>query len=245
MYFILKFIPSNVFYGLYFFRRERMVVSEATIALQRRTLVYALESGKIPLQCDAYFGLGFYHLFRRELPEAEENLEAALALAERMGSPIHIARNANYLMFLARLRGQIEKARSYFPTIISNNWAGPMADYTTQVDACEAWIAWLSGDWETTEAKVQQAMERILRWWTTYPLKWTSAFPALGVAVKKKQTDKAAEWAQTLLEPDQMRLPDDLTAALARGVQLAPQDGEAALAVFADGVSLAQGYGYL
>ena len=78
-----------------------------------------------------------------------------------------------------------------------------------------------------------------------YPLKWTLLFPALGVAVTKKQTERATELAQTLLMPDQMRLPDDLTAVLERGIQLAPQDAEGAHAAFAEGLSLAQGYGYL
>ncbi|MBS1811693.1 MAG: hypothetical protein JST84_26265 [Acidobacteria bacterium] len=232
-------------YTLYFFRRERLVVSDATIALQRKVLHYAQEAKSPPLECDAYFGLGFYHLFRRELPEAEENLRAAYALAERMGAPVHIARSANYLMFLARMRGQVEKARSYFPTILNNNWAGPMADYTVQVYACEAWMAWRAGDWDTTEAKVEAAIARIAHGWKVYPLKWTALFPALGAAVSKKQMEKAAEWAQLLLAPDQMALPADLTAVLETGIQLAGQDTDAALIAFAEAIQLGLGYGYL
>lgn len=232
-------------YSLCFFRQERLVVSEATIALQRKVLHYAQEAKSPPLECDGYFGLGFYHLFRRELPAAEENLHAAFALAERMGSPVHIARSANYLMFLARMRGQVEQARTYFPTILNNNWAGPMADYTVQVYACEAWMAWRTGDWDTTEAKVEAAIARIAQGWKVYPMKWTALFPALGVAVSKNQGAKAAEWAQLLLAPDQMALPADLTAALAAGLQLATQDTDAALARFAEALQLAMGYGYL
>ena len=232
-------------YTLYFFRRERLVVSDATIVLQRKVLYYAQEAKSPPLECDAYFGLGFYHLFRRELPEAEENLRAAYALAERMGSPVHIARSANYLMCLARMRGQVEKAGTYFPTILNNNWAGPMADYTVQVYACEAWMAWRAGDWDTTEAKVEAAIARIAQGWKVYPMKWTALFPALGAAVSKKQVEKAAEWAQLLLAPDQMALPADLTAVLETGIQHAVQDADTSLTALAEAIQLAVGYGYL
>lgn len=232
-------------YTLYFFRRERLVVSDATIVLQRKVLYYAQEAKSPPLECDAYFGLGFYHLFRRELPEAEENLRAAYALAERMGSPVHIARSANYLMCLARMRGQVEKAGTYFPTILNNNWAGPMADYTVQVYACEAWMAWRAGDWDTTEAKVEAAIARIAQGWKVYPMKWTALFPALGAAVSKKQVEKAAEWAQLLLAPDQMALPADLTAVLETGIQHVVQDADTSLTALAEAIQLAVGYGYL
>ncbi len=232
-------------YSLYLFRRDRFVMADDAIAIAERALRNAVASQKVPLQCEAYFGLGFFHLFRRELPDAEGNLLAASTLAERMGSPVHIVRNANYLMILARMRGQIEKVQSYFAAILSHAWAGPMADYTYQVKSCEAWIAWRKGDLETVEAHVQDAMATARIGWAANPMKWTALFPALGAAVTRKQAGRAAEWAQELLTPSQMRLPDDLTAALEKGIQLVLQDADAALTAFAESLSLAQGYGYL
>ncbi|HEX4950185.1 MAG TPA: hypothetical protein VFZ34_26195, partial [Blastocatellia bacterium] len=232
-------------YGLYRFRRERFVASDETMIVARKSLEDAVASQNVPLQCDAYFGLGFFHLFRRELPEAEENMRVAFTFAERMGSPVHIARHTNYMMVLARMRGQIEKAQSYFPMILANTWAGPMADYTHSVKGCEAWIAWRKGDLETVETRVAEAIASSPGGWAINPMKWGAFFPALGVAVQKKQIVRLVESAQDLLAPIQLRLPDDLTAALEKGIQLAPQDAEAALAAFADSISLAQGYGYL
>lgn len=233
-------------YGLYRFRRERFVASDETMIVARKSSENAVASHKTPLQCDAWFGLGFFHLFRREFAAAEENMQVAFTLAERMGSPVHIARNANYLMVLARMCGQIEKAQRYFPTILAQTWAGPMADYTFSLKGCEAWIAWHQGDLETVEARVAEAQASyVIGEWATNPMKWGSLFPALGVAVTKKQLARMAEVAQELIAPTQLRLPDDLTAALEQGIQLAPQDAYNALAAFAESISLAQGYGYL
>ena len=70
-------------------------------------------------------------------------------------------------------------------------------------------------------------------------------FPLLGVALTENQIAEAAEYAQLLLNPMQMILPEDLNATLEKAIQLAPQDAEAARTLFTEAIRLATGYGYL
>ena len=198
------------------------------------------------LQSEAYFGLGFCYLFRREFSVAEENLQAGLKLAEQIGSPIYISRGANYLMLSARMRGDVELAQSYFPTILSHNWAGLMSDYRSHVKACQAWIAWRAGRLEEARGLAEEALIKMQEIPGKPPFQWIAAFLLLGVSVTEHQLPKAVELAQLLLDPSQMILPMNLTAALEKGIQAAQQnEDETAQTAFAGAVSLATGYGYL
>ena len=47
------------------------------------------------------------------MDDAETHLHLCLDMAERMGDPVRISRAANYLMFAARMRGQVEVTQSY------------------------------------------------------------------------------------------------------------------------------------
>jgi len=233
-------------YGTFLLRQERYVVSDGTIISYLKNLQYALEAKNLLLQCEAYLGLGFCHLFRREFSAAEENLQAGLTLGERIGSPLYISRSANYLMVVARMRGEIEKAQSYFPTILSHAWAGPMSDYRVQVRACEAWIAWRAGKLEDAHRLAEESLKKMQEMSAKFPFQWMAVFVLLGIAVTEYQILKAIGWIQILLDPLVMRLPDDLTDALDSAVKLGEANHlDAAHQSLEDALKLATVYGYL
>lgn len=233
-------------YNAFLLRRERYVVSDRTIISCLKNLQYALESRNLQLQAEAYFGLGFCHLFRQEFSAAEENMQAGLKLAEQIGSPIHISRCANYLMLSARMRGKVELAQSYFPTILSQTWAGLMSDYRSHLQACQAWIAWRAGKLEEARELAAEALEKLQKIPGKFPLQWIAVFLLLSITITERQLTKTVELAQLLLDPSQMILPRDLTDALEKGLHAAQQNNdEATQTAFAEAITLATSYGYL
>ncbi|MBL8203281.1 MAG: tetratricopeptide repeat protein [Blastocatellia bacterium] len=233
-------------YNLYLFRQQRYVVSDEVMAMVEGNIPVVEQTGKLTTIYDHHFTVGFFHFFRREVGEAEKHLYLCLELAERMGDPVRISRAANYLMFAARVRGQIEVTQSYFETVLSTTWAGPMADYTFTVQSCQSWIAWRAGKLEEARTYGLAARETILGPFQHYPFQWVVYFPLLAVAVTEKQMTEAYEYTRRMLDPEQILLPDDLTDALETAVKggVAGND-EAAQQAFATALTLATTYGYL
>ena len=192
---------------------------------------------------DAAFGMGLFQLCRRELDPAEEQLQQAYACAQRLGDPVKIARAANYLMVLARMRGQIEQVSAFIPVILSTTWAGPMADYTPQVKASQAWLAWRKGDLPASKTMGLESLAMLDRAPIKHPFYWTTLGPLMAVALAENDLSAARDYAERLLEPTQIRLPADLEQMLEQALQ-ATEEHEAQ-SKFEQAVALAQGYGYL
>ncbi len=230
-------------YTLYRFRLERYVVADDVLVCAEKARLAAEEAGQIDLIFDTLFGPGFFRLFRRELDAAEERLQQAYACAQQMGDPLRIARAANYLMILARMRGHAAQVGAYFPIILSTTWAGPMADYTAQVKASQAWLAWRNGELATAKALGLESLTMLNRAPVKFPFYWTTLGPLLAVALAEADLASAHDYARQLLDPTQMRLPADLEQALEQALQTA--DEQAAQSKFAQVVALMQSYGYL
>jgi len=231
---------------LYLFRVQRYVVSDEVMAMAMNTLPLAEQAGKLTIIFDHNFTLGFFHLNRRELGDAEKHLHTCLTLAERMGDPVRISRAANYLMVAARMRGLPDVAQSYFETVLSTTWAGPMADYTYVVQACQSWIAWREGRLDEARKYGLAAREALLGPFHHWPFQWVIYFPLLAVATAEQQVPEAIEYAKRMIDPKQMILPEDLTVALARAIQLGEaEQSDAALQTFAEALKLANEMGYV
>ena len=81
--------------------------------------------------------------------------------------------------------------------------------------ACAAWLAWQDG---CQDEVVRLAAEIEKRELTTLGsgamYRWVYLFPLLAVRLRANETEAAVAAARQLIDPSQMRLPDDLTAAL-------------------------------
>ncbi len=232
-------------YSLYLFRVQRYVVSDEVAAKVESNINLAAQTGKLATIYDHHFTAGFFRFFRRELDQAETHLQVCLDLAERMGDPVRISRAANYLMFVARMRGQVDVVQSYFETVLSTTWAGLMADYTFTVQACKSWIAWRAGKLDEARSHGMAAREPLLGWFNHYPFQWIVYLPLIGIAVAQDQIAEAVEYARIILDPQQIILPDDLTVTLEKATHLLAQDAEGTRAAFKEAIRLAMTYGYL
>jgi hypothetical protein len=230
-------------YTLYRFRLGRYVIADDVLVQAEKAVAAAQEIGRIELIYDALFSLGFFHLFRRELDAAEEKMQLANAYAQQLGDPVRIARGAHYLMLVARMRGQTARVSEFLPIIQSTTWAGPMADYTPQIKASEAWLAWRAGDAATVKARGLESLALLDRLPIRFPFCWTTLWPLLAVALHESDLSAARDYAQRLIDPSQMRLPADLEQELGQAGQT--QDAQLAQTHLTQALALAQGYGYL
>jgi hypothetical protein len=93
--------------------------------------------------------------------------------------------------------------------------------YGTEVAVCKAslaWLAWQDGRPDDVAALAAEAMElyRTGRGTFSY-LKWLALFPLIAVHLAHAQVSEATTAAREILEPSQLRLPDDLWSTLESG----------------------------
>jgi predicted ATPase len=214
-------LRSRFFQGLVIMaqRRDRYVISEETMAHAQACLEAIRESGKPSAIALAQFMLGFSHLWRGELDEAEEYMQAALKLAERIGDVVVQSRCLTYLTILYRKRKQSEKVQHYISRALDVAMAGNMLEYISTAKANLAWVKWYEGNLPEAQENGRIALDMWQQAPLVYPFKWTALCPLISVAHVQNKVSEAVEYARTLLEPAQQRLPDALTALLEEAIK--------------------------
>ncbi len=177
-------LRSRFFQGLVIMaqRRDRYVISEETMADSQATLEAIRESGKPSAIALAQFTLGFNHLWRDELDEAEEDMQAALKLAERIGDVVVQSRCLTYLTILYRKRGQSEEVQHYISRALDVAMAGNMLEYISTAKANLAWVKWYAGNLSEAQENGRTALEMWQKAPRVYPFKWTALWPLISVA---------------------------------------------------------------
>jgi tetratricopeptide (TPR) repeat protein len=231
------------------YRRDRYVVSEETLALCRAALVISQEAGNPSIIAWARFMLGFGHLWRGELREAEEQMQAALTLAERAGDVVHQSRCLTYLTILYRKRGLAEEVRHYISRSLVAATAAQMLEYIAMTKANLAWAAWRQGNLSEAEANGRAALEL----WQQLPVghascafEWTALWPLIGVALAQDLTSDAVDYGRALLEPSQQCLPYALMGVVEKVIKTWEGGESETICIYLNqAIELAQELGYL
>jgi DNA-binding SARP family transcriptional activator len=230
-------------------RRDRYVVSEETLDHCQIALVISQESEDPGETAWARFMLGFSRLWYGDLDEAEQQMQAALAVARQTGDVVHQSRCLTYLTVLYRKRGQLEKTHRYASRSLKAAKAGQMVEYNGMARANLAWVAWREGDLAQAEANGRAALELWLQLPAAHSscaFQWTAVWPLVGVALARDQTSEASKLVRALLEPTQQRLPDALTATVQQALGAWEGDEpEAARAQLDQALELAKEMDYL
>ena len=207
---------SAIFQGLLLMalRRDRYVVSEETMAHARSSLEAIRESGNLSAIALAQFMFGFSYLCRGELDEADEHLQAALKLAERIGDVVVQSRCLTYLTILYRRSGEIEEVQHYISRALAVATTGKMLEYISTAKANLAWVKWRQGNFSEAQENGRTALEMWQQEPLIYPFQWTALWPMIGVALAQGKVSEAVDYACALLEPSQQRLPDALNVVL-------------------------------
>jgi len=110
--------------------RDRYVVSEKMVSYCRNVLAVVQPIGDRNLIGFAQFALGDCLLWSGHLDEAEEQLCAAMRMAEQIGDALLLARCLTFLPFIFRQHGQVEEVRQMIagaqqePLPLKRNWCG-------------------------------------------------------------------------------------------------------------------------
>jgi hypothetical protein len=121
------------------YRRHRYVISDEIVSDSRAALSASLESQNLVSITMSRFLLGFTCLWNNDLIEGEEQLQAALGLAERTGNVVLQSRCLTYLTILYRKKGALQQVRRLIPKCLSVAEAGQMTEYIATAKANTAW----------------------------------------------------------------------------------------------------------
>jgi class 3 adenylate cyclase len=198
--------------------RSRLSLTDEDFVNVRAAVTAAEQTGEDMYVAYATHFLGWALWLRGDLPGAVAEVTRALRLAERIGET-HLREKALVTLTLTALRRHdTEAVRTLLPQAhaaareISAHFDGSIA----AAMACAAWLAWQDGRPDevtglATEIEAQPpntlgfaAMHR-----------WVYLFPLLAARLQARQLDAAVAAARQLIDPSQMRLPDDVTATLA------------------------------
>ena len=195
-------------------RKERYAVSDEMLVDSHEALQLSQQWGDVRTRTDCYFEVAFLHLWRRELDEAEENLLAALKLAEASGIMSQRTLILTYMMVLYRFRGDADAVMRYALRAQEVAEAAHMPDYVAAALANQAWIAWRSQDLPAARQKGQEALAIWEKSPLVYPFRWQALWPLMAVSLRQGRDEQAWTCARALLEPPQQLPPDVLNASL-------------------------------
>jgi class 3 adenylate cyclase/tetratricopeptide (TPR) repeat protein len=228
------------------YRRDRYAVTDETLAHAQAALTASLEANDPVVISYNRFGLAFAHLWRGNLDSAEQELRAALPLAERTGDAGTRVLCLTYLTIVRRRQGRVDEAHRYAQQSHEAAAAAHMDAYVACARANLAWVARCEGDLDKARASGRDALDLWQKGQLVYPFQWTALWPLLDLALRRDETSAAAGYAGQLLDPLQLRLPDALAEPLERAVRdWEAGDREAARAALSQAVNLARDMGYL
>jgi hypothetical protein len=122
--------------------RNRLRVDETDLADLRRGLAAAAQGGEEKDVGYATFFLARLLLLHGDLAEAQDHLEQALAMAERIGESILLAQSLLGLALTALRRHDTEAVRALVPRVLAEAETMASPDYLAGAKACQAWLAW-------------------------------------------------------------------------------------------------------
>jgi class 3 adenylate cyclase/tetratricopeptide (TPR) repeat protein len=232
--------------ALYSLRRDRYVASEEAVDYAQAAVSTSQESDNLGETLHIRFVLGFTHLWRGSLAEAEQHLQATLGLAERVGDVVIQLRCLTYLTLANRKRGRIEETRNYLVRSLRLATEVKMIEYIAMAKANIAWVAWREGELSEARAHSQAALEMWHQMPVPYMFDWMATWPLIGVALTQERIAEAIECIRILLEPKQQPLPDELAAVVKQAIGAWEQaQVKMARAHLHRAVRLAQETGYL
>jgi tetratricopeptide (TPR) repeat protein len=226
-------------------RRDRYVISEATLADARATLSASQQADDMSLIAQCQFILGWVLVLSGKLNEAEEALQAAAAFSDQIKYMVWHAWSLLWLAVLCRKRGQVEEARHYASLALEVASTDGTPEQVAMAQANLAWVAWREGDVEGVQELGQAALDSWQRGQWVYAFHWAARLPLLAVALESDQPAGALAHARAMLDPQQQRLPEPLEAALEAAVQADEDHRPEARAHLVRAIELAQETGFL
>ncbi len=200
-------------------RQKRYRVDDSDIEHIRLSAAAAAECDEEKDLAYALFFVGWLLLLHGDLAEAQEYLERALAMAERIGEAVLLAESLVKLTFVKLCQHDTEAVRALVPRATAA--ADAMAAYGCPVEAraCQVWLAWQDGRPQDVLSLVEEIATAGAG--GTYhvpegitPHKWVYLWPLIATQLDAGDTAAAVAAARELLGHTQPHLPDELDSAV-------------------------------
>jgi tetratricopeptide (TPR) repeat protein len=210
--------------------RNRFRVDDADVASLYRSVEIARHTGEVKDLAYATQFLGWGLWLHGDLTEAAEQMNKALAMAERIGETFLRGAALLALTLTALRRHDTEEVRALLPRAAAA--AGDSVDRIPGITAVQAWLAWQDGRPDDVIRLSGRVMELDL---TTIAAGaryqwWVYLFPLIAVRLAEGSIEEAVAAARRMLDPTQQLLPDDLTATLDAASEAWDRDDRAAAA---------------
>jgi class 3 adenylate cyclase/tetratricopeptide (TPR) repeat protein len=196
---------------------------------------------------EAYFLHAFVLMWRDEVEDAMSWFVRTVEVCRRIGDATDELRGLTYLAVLHRRRGEVGEVERLVGEAEGLLAATGLDAYLCITCGNRAWAAWRRCDLDVARREGQAAQDLLARL-PHMPLSWIALWPLLAVRLQDDDLIAGVELAGLLVDPSQMKLPDDLEAPLGRAVATWEAGDQAAtraeleLAVRRAGVS---GWGWL
>ena len=195
-------------------------VDEADIATLRRSLAAAAQGEEEKDVGYATYLLDGPCLLHGDLEAAREQMERALAMAERIGESILLGQSLMGLALTALRRHDTRAVRALMPQIMATADAMANYEYTAGAKACLAWLAWQ----DRHPADVIRLSEEVAELMAAtagsgFYQGLIYLWPLLAVHLDAGHVAEAVAAGRQLLRNARPRLPADLESPLAEACQ--------------------------
>jgi tetratricopeptide (TPR) repeat protein len=162
----------------------------------------------------AYFQVGFALWWYGDIEAALEELDQALRAAVRTGQKLLEVLTRTFVTLAYFRQGNVSAVREMAASLDELASAMALPENVGVARAAMSWVAWKEGRVNEVEALGQEALENWEGSVRRYPLDWLCLFPLISVQLHAGHYEEAKVATHKLLGPHQMRLPDELEAAV-------------------------------
>jgi DNA-binding SARP family transcriptional activator len=212
----MQFLMASCLMNL---RKNRYVVSDNLLENSQKALKLSSEFGILRSKLDCQFEVGFLHLWRMELDEAQSALNKALDMAVIAKVLPMLVLSQTYLTITCRFRSQVSEVSNFANQAGKLAQEAHMPDYSAIALANHAWVAWRSADLPEAERLGKEALCIWHQSPLVYPFQWLALFPLIAVAHAQQREGEVENYLESLLEPTQQILPDPLNKLITLAVQ--------------------------
>jgi DNA-binding SARP family transcriptional activator/predicted ATPase len=222
--------------------RDHYTATEEAVAYCRESLKALQQTNNKSLIGFAHFVLGNRLLWIGHLDEAEDEMQAAVNIAERIGSIRLLVRCLAFLPFVYRRCGQVDRVREVVVRALSM----PEAQNNALIDGHRSWLAWRDGKLGEAEAFGRASINEQEGRQGGNAFRWSGLWPLIGVALAQERIADTLKCTRLLLDPYQQPPPEQLRTLLAAALQAwESEQQDEARALLKQAVPLAEQMGYL
>jgi tetratricopeptide (TPR) repeat protein len=195
------------------FRKYRYFqLPDETLVNAKKQLDAAWSSGNRRVLGRAQTILGFVHMWRDELDEAQKYLLAGLSDVEAVGDVDTMFINLSYMALVGRKLGNPEMTREWAQRTLSLADKAKNPFYKASAWGSLAWAELHAGNEQQASEYLKEALT--LQEKIPTPLRFMVLGPALAMEAQKKNWDTAMNHVKALLHPSQQKMPDELQSML-------------------------------